>query len=221
MHQRTAPLHAQRTMILLISGATVVLRGIIPRTEACGRVGVLATPRAPALWARDLNVPMAADNDAFRAWNERRFLRMLDTHRPIASRMAWVAVRDVPGNAKATLEQWFIWAPIVRESGYRVAFVIQDGIENIGLPAADAYFIGGTDRYRSSGALRTLVQQLVDNRFWVHVGRVNSLTRYRYWDSLGCTSCDGTQHSRWADKYVLWMLRRTQGRQLALETLFD
>ncbi|MDW8293661.1 MAG: hypothetical protein RML84_11270 [Anaerolineae bacterium] len=207
-------------MMLLVSGATVSMRRVLSLPGARARIGVLATPRASALWARDLDdVVIAADNDAYCAWNEPRFVRMLQVHQSIADRVAWIAAPDVVRDARATLARWCEWAPVVRSYGYRVAYVVQDGTEDIGLPFADAYFVGGSDRYRASGTLRLIVRDLVDSGKWVHIGRVNSLARYRYWDALGCASCDGTQYSRWADRYLTWMLRRTEHRQLALESL--
>jgi hypothetical protein len=101
---------------------------------------------------------------------------------------------DVVGNAAATLALSApMYAPI-REAGYLVALVAQDGLEGLPVPwdDFDALFIGGTTGWKLSDAAADIAQEAKRRGKWVHMGRVNSLRRLRYAESIGCDSADGT-----------------------------
>ena len=82
----------------------------------------------------------------------------------------------------------------IRELGFPVALVAQDGLSDLDqIPfAIDALFIGGSDAYKLGPAVARLVTQAKAAGLWVHMGRVNSLKRLRYAASIGCDSADGT-----------------------------
>jgi hypothetical protein len=101
---------------------------------------------------------------------------------------------DVMGDAAATLA---LSAPMfgrIRVAGYRVALVAQDGLEQLDVPWAefDALFIGGTTGWKLGPAAAAIAGEARRRGKWVHMGRVNSLRRMRYAESIGCDSADGT-----------------------------
>jgi hypothetical protein len=101
---------------------------------------------------------------------------------------------DVWGDGEATLAMSWPVFHRIQSAGYRVALVAQDGIEDLPLPwdEFDALFIGGSDAWRYSDGLRDLVRRAKAYGKWVHMGRVNSLRRIAYAESIGCDSADGT-----------------------------
>lgn len=101
---------------------------------------------------------------------------------------------DVWGDAAATLELSIPMLAPIRGLGYRVALVAQDGLELLPIPwdDFDILFIGGSDPWRHSDGLRHLAAEAKRRGKWVHMGRVNSLRRMRYAESIGCDSADGT-----------------------------
>ena len=86
-----------------------------------------------------------------------------------------------------------MFAPI-RALGYPVALVAQDGLEelHIARPKVDALFIGGTTEWNLGEGARQIAAEAKRRGVWVHMGRVNSLRRMRYAESIGCDSADGT-----------------------------
>jgi hypothetical protein len=105
---------------------------------------------------------------------------------------------DVVGDYRATWERSARYVARVRAAGFKVAIVLQDGIENDPfiwhsvLNAADVLFIGGSDEFKLGPACAALVAQAKARGLWVHMGRVNSYKRISYAASIGCDSADGT-----------------------------
>ena len=56
----------------------------------------------------------------------------------------------------------------------------------------DALFIGGTTDWKLGDGAAQLVREAKRRGKWVHMGRVNSLRRMIYAESIGCDSADGT-----------------------------
>lgn len=117
------------------------------------------------------------------------------------------------GDAAATLVESARWYDKIRELGYPVALVAQDGLDPADVPwdKIDAIFVGGSDDYKVGTAppprVRALkadgtplgipgsigvVQEAKRRGKWVHIGRVNSLARYRFARLVGADSVDGT-----------------------------
>jgi len=75
-----------------------------------------------------------------------------------------------------------------------VALVAQDGLEKLRVPwdDFDALFIGGSTEWKLGrwAALITAAARIRGKH--VHMGRVNSLKRWRSAASIGCHSVDGT-----------------------------
>jgi hypothetical protein len=109
-------------------------------------------------------------------------------------RCLFATAPDVVADAAATLELSAPMLPRIAKLGYRPALVAQDGLEDLAVPWAefDALFIGGTTAWKVGDAAAALAIEAKRRGKWVHMGRVNSLRRMRYAESIGCDSADGT-----------------------------
>lgn len=177
-------------------------------------LGLLLTPLGglgvETAFATDLAI--AVDNGAFAGFNPTRFRRLL-ARIPDPGRCLWVSAPDVVGNAEATLALFDAWQPEIRNRGFRVAMVGQDGFEAVSLARresywdrCDAFFVGGTDAFKLPPDLRggghcemgsfvpaiPLIREARERGKWVHFGRVNTLTRFRYCERLEVDSVDGS-----------------------------
>lgn len=141
--------------------------------------------------------PWAADNGRFSApqdYTDAKYLAWL-ARMPVDSCL-FATAPDVVGDAVATL---LLSGPMygpIRALGYPVALVAQDGLERLPemIPWHDivALFIGGTTAWKLGPAAEGLAREAKARGKWVHMGRVNSLRRMRYAESIGCDSADGT-----------------------------
>ena len=155
----------------------------------------------------------ALDNECFqRPFDYERWLAHWHRLFPYSKRCLFVVVPDKLFDARETLALWRDWHPILRKQVDRFdnlahmrkpwlgfAFAAQDGQESLPLPdEADWIFIAGsTDWKLSSGATDVMVRAWDAGKF-IHIGRVNSQKRYRYFRQLAerldidIVSCDGT-----------------------------
>ena len=80
-----------------------------------------------------------------------------------------------------------------------MAFVTQDGCTSQLVPwdDVDALFVGGTDAWKLGEPRYELCAEARDRGKWVHMGRVNSMTRLRACKVSNLDSADGT-HVRFA-----------------------
>lgn len=187
-------------MQLLVSGATVDVRSSDRRY-----VGVLFEPvtrNGPA--AIDGRV-WAVDNAAFSGFDANAFIELLGRLRGVPG-CQWVAVPDVVGNHAETLRRFRLWAPMVKALGFPVAFVVQDGCTVAGVPWAecDAVFIGGTTRFKLSGAVDEILAYAAARGKARHVGRVNSWPRVAWFWGLTDT-VDGSGFSKWPKRIVMFV----------------
>ncbi len=198
-------------MILYVSGATATLA----RLRQSRHLGVLVVPRA--MGAIRLGLPTAADNGAFSKFEPELYVRMLDklAGRPVA----WVTSPDAWGDARHTRELFSEWAPEIAARDLPIAYVIQDGqrVEDVPWDRIAAIFIGGTDPFRYGDGLREIVAQAKRLGKLIHLGRVNTKTRIRWAQSLGCDSVDGSSFSRFPDAHIPWALGMLECEQLQLE----
>lgn len=117
-----------------------------------------------------------------------------------------------PLDAHETLALWHDWHHKLREQLNRfdnldhvrkpwlgLAFAAQDGQESLRLPEeADWIFIAGSTDWKLSSAAAEVMVRTWDTCRFIHVGRVNSQKRYRYFRQLAerldidIVSCDGT-----------------------------
>lgn len=149
------------------------------------------------VWAADNGryaSPKDYTDEAFLAW-----LRAMP-----AELCLFATAPDVVGDARATLDLSRPMFERIREAGYRVALVAQDGLERLVVPwgAFDALFIGGTTRWKLSEAAHELGAAAKTRGKWLHMGRVNSLRRMRLAEAMGCDSADGTYLRFGPDKLI-------------------
>lgn len=160
-----------------------------------GTLGMIATPRQGnpipdgALWCADNGCfgKGFPGEDAWFAWLE----SFTDEER---ARCLFATAPDVVGDADATLERSAPWLARVRSLGFPVAFVLQDGIEHLGVPWGDidAVFIGGSTEWKLGDAAAAIAKEAKQRGKWIHMGRVNSARRMRHAQAIGCDSADGT-----------------------------
>lgn len=146
--------------------------------------------------------PWAADNGRFASpedYTDAGYLQWLARWRPEAARCLFATAPDVVGEAQATLELSLPMLEPIREAGYRVALVAQDGLEHLEVPwgGIDTLFLGGSTAWKLGEAAHELAAEARSRGLWVHMGRVNSLRRLRIARAMGCDSVDGT-FLRWA-----------------------
>lgn len=159
-----------------------------------GRIGLLQAPKASynldgvAVWAMDNGcyTDSYPGDDAYML-----LLRRMEPHR---DRCLFVAAPDKVGNAAVTLTNLRYMAPRIRAAGWPVALVGQDGMEDRDVPweMFEWVFIGGSTEWKLGPGAEQFIRQAQAHGKRVHVGRVNSATRFKHFRSLGCDSADGT-----------------------------
>lgn len=142
--------------------------------------------------------PWAADNCVFTgAFDGDRFLAWLAALEKYRASCLFVVVPDVVGDAAATLAAFAEWAP--KLSGWPLAFVAQDGQENLEFPPAAAWsalFVGGSTDWKLSAAAVSCIRRAESIGKHIHIGRVNYRRRYDAFRLLAGSdswTCDGTR----------------------------
>lgn len=158
----------------------------------------------------------AADNGCFaNRWTEDRWLDWLAIKVPRDGCLFAVAP-DVYPDAQASLDRGRKYFDLIRDLGFPVAVVAQDGAENLLYPwdDFDCLFIGGERKanpkaeWKISDAAGQLVKRARSKGKWVHMGRVNSIARLERAREMGCHSADGT---------FIKYRKRTRAREAHLE----
>lgn len=175
-------------------------------------IGFIDTPRQRN--RRPAGVVWCADNGAYSdKFVEAEWWRFLVKHAGDAATCLFAVAPDVVGDAQATIERSTPWMPKIRALGYPVAFVAQDGQEDLPVPwdAFDVLFIGGSTEWKLGHHARRLAAQAKRRGKRVHMGRVNSAKRYRYAAAIGCDSVDGTYLAFAPDANLQNVLSWSQG----------
>lgn len=174
-----------------------------------GHIGQLITP--DAVHRLELGVPWAADNGCFSSkWQLHKWLSFLDRHAGLPDCL-FAVVPDVVGDHSGTVERFYEWGPAVRERGFPVAFVGQNGatIDNTPWDEFDAWFAGGTTEWKL-GAAWDIHAEAKRQGKWTHMGRVNSQSRLRAAAAAGYDSADGTYLAFGPDKNLKNVLKWVQ-----------
>ena len=137
----------------------------------------------------------AADNGRYASpqdYSDEAYLAWL-AKMPVESCL-FATAPDVLGDGLATLALSVPMLTPIRALGYRVAVVAQPGMteEHVGWLAIDCLFIGGSTVWKLGEDAARLASAAKLRGLWVHMGRVNSLLRMKYAESIGCDSADGT-----------------------------
>lgn len=146
------------------------------------------------------DVAWCADNGCFSdRWDEAKWWAFLVRNAHRAAACLFAVAPDVVADAAASHERAAPWLPRIRELGYPVAYVAQDGLENLVVPwdDFDVLFIGGSTEWKLGRHAVELAHAAKRRGKRVHVGRVNSNLRMQfaaapYPYGLGADSCDGT-----------------------------
>lgn len=136
----------------------------------------------------------AADNGCFATrWDAKTWLNWLES-KPQPETAVFATVPDIVADHHATMKRWTQWNPVVRELGYKPAFVLQDGatLGDIPWEELDALFIGGSTDFKLSNIAQEATQQAKRLHKWVHMGRVNSYKRMKLAKEWQVDSTDGT-----------------------------
>lgn len=101
----------------------------------------------------------AVDNGAFVGrFNPNEFTNYLEQNEA-DEYCLFVVAPDVIFNAPATMDSFRYWAWRIKEAGWPVAFVAQDGQESFDLPPEyDCLFIGGSTEWKMSKHVRKLIR---------------------------------------------------------------
>jgi hypothetical protein len=171
-------------------------------------------------WMATSGRPWAADNGCFTCLDREAFMRLLMRVRGKPN-LLFVVAPDVVADAKATLKRFEIWEPAMHYLGLPVAFVGQDGQEDLPVPWGrfEAFFVGGSTEWKLGRAAVALVQEAKAREKWVHMGRVNSIKRITYAANIGCDSVDGWQWSAFRDAYRPLAIKALTARQYGFREL--
>ncbi len=167
-----------------------------------GKIGLLFSPdgwRTPPFY-----MPYAIDNGAFINWDEDNFFFTLRKAKMLKRDPLWVVCPDVVGDAEKTIEQWHKYS---KKIDFPLAFACQDGMEPQDVPQeAFCCFIGGSTDFKLNHA-----DKFKGIAPWLHVGRVNSLSRMEWAKNIGADSIDGTGFFRARDKKYYDFIRWFEG----------
>jgi hypothetical protein len=173
----------------LVDGTTVQVasrRALWPE----GVAGQLQTPGSR--WRIEEGETFAIDNGAYIRLDLPGFTRQVikyEHRRPM-----FVALPDKVGCHKTTLAMYYEYAHLARTCVR--AFVAQDGFDEIP-SCAKAIFIGGTNEFKDSDEALDVVRRSVQSGLHVHVGRVNTVSRFLRYRVAGAHTCDGSGFSRY------------------------
>ena len=157
-----------------------------------GTLGVLNTPSVGYklhpqwIWAADngcFNATTYVGDTKWFTW-----LQKQPTHRCL-----FATAPDVVGNHVETLTRSLPWLKQIRDLGFQVAFVLQNGSTTDTIPwhEFDVAFIGGDNSWKLGGADHLIIEAKQRGKK-VHVGRVNSGKRFERFALMGVDSVDGT-----------------------------
>lgn len=190
-------------MRILINGKNRVIRDIIKQNPLYkDYLGILHAPYLVNQYYYDPSSYIAADNGAFINFNPQKYLRMLYKIR--YENPKWVTCPDIVGNAKATLDLFYKWYETINEYNIPIALVAQDGVENIQIPwkLISCIFIGGTTGFKYSKSVIDIIKESKKQNKLVHIGRVNTIERIKYFYPMKPDSFDGTGYSRYTNQII-------------------
>lgn len=159
-----------------------------------GVIGLIDTPKQGN--GRPAGVRWCADNGCFSdQWEPGEWWRFLEANAADAATCLFATAPDVVGDSLATEARSRPWLARIRDLGYPVAYVAQNGMEFSTWDLwdeIDCLFIGGTTDWKLGPQACNLAAVASSMGKWIHVGRVNSEKRFRYAQAIRADSCDGT-----------------------------
>lgn len=138
------------------------------------------------------------DNGAFtNNFDFRRWVRYMALMLPYRKNCLGIVVPDVPFDSMKTIERFYLYKAIPEALGYKTALATQNGLTSEATPWSDfdVLFIGGDDAHKRGLEAHRLIKSGLQNKKWVHVGRVSSGSAIlKYWSNAH--SWDGTTFTR-------------------------
>ena len=152
--------------------------------------------RTPLTRNKHAGTPWGLDNGCFAKFNRSTWLRMVSESKGMDVKPHFVCLPDIVGDARRTLELYGQHLQYV--NGLKRCLVLQDGIGDFGIPwnQVDAVFVGGSDKFKTSHECMSAVKVAKYTGKWVHVGRVNTAERVKYWLGIA-DSIDGSGISKY------------------------
>lgn len=199
--------------ITYLSGASSQL--LLDAAPRYRNLGLLAQPGNRIDLLGDQVAAWAVDNGCFAkgaSFDEAGYVAYLQ-RMSRAGTLLWATAPDVVGDYAATTRRSLPWLATIRQLGVPAAYVAQDGMEtdlhNVDWTRMDALFIGGSTEWKLGAGAARCAEAALDHGLHVHMGRVNSLRRLRYAQSIGCDTADGTYvafgPSKNAPKVLEWL----------------
>ena len=186
-----------REMIIMLDVSTKKHNTIAPRLKPRSvALGQLRTPLTR--YQTTPSVPLGIDNGCFSGSLNRSAWRRIVEEDAKNPGLKFVALPDVVGDARRTLELYDQFVGEGFLQGVPRALVIQDGIEGLPIPwdSISAVFVGGTNRFKDGDVSMAVAKTAKILGKWVHVGRVNTFARAKHWMHIA-DSCDGSCMSRY------------------------
>lgn len=180
-------------MITYLSGA---INGTVlanPRPD----LGLMIQPGMHNAHAPLQHWSFAADNGCFAqgdSFDAGDWLEWLAGLRRYRERCLFAVAPDVIGDAEATLVRSLPYLPTIKQLGFPVAFVTQNGCTSALVPwdQIDVLFVGGDDAWKLGEASWGLCAEAKRRGLRTHVGRVNSFQRLAVCAFHDIDSADGT-----------------------------
>lgn len=137
------------------------------------------------------------------------YLKRMEQLAPVSGSCRFITAPDVVCDPVGTLEKSLPMLPRIRKAGFPVAFVAQDGVEDMDTPweEFDTLFLGGSTRWKLGPGAARIAAEALKRDIPVHMGRVNTRRRLRHAKRLGCSSADGTFLRYGPDKNLPQLLR--------------
>lgn len=206
-------------MNLLVSKVPRTLIERFGETTYRKALGLLVTPSVGAVQVDNVNAlggKWAADNEAYSAFDERAYMRMLGE---LAGKYGclFVTAPDVVGNARYTLISFLRWHRVIRDHRLPVAYVAQNGQEKLFTPwdAFDCLFIGGDTEWKLGAAAAELAREAKRRNKHVHIGRVNSNRRLNLVEDFHLAdTVDGTGYAKFSNSMIPRALKKLEQPRL-------
>jgi hypothetical protein len=162
-----------------------------PVSKTPKTIGFMATPFTGINLVRDGRY-WGGDNGGFTGkFDENKFFNFLDKMVEFQKTCLFIACPDKLCDPFETMKLYDKYAMKIKEKGYKVAFVCQDGQEAYDIPECDAVFIGGSTEWKLGKGADKCIKTAKERGLWVHVGRVNTRGRIIHFKLRGVDSVDG------------------------------
>lgn len=160
------------------------------------KVGQLLTPLTRYRLRSDT---FAIDNGGFKKLDIPGLKSLLKREEANKSKCLFVSIPDIVGSAQRTIELFNHFHAHDEFSGWKLAFVCQDGQESLPIPwdLIDAVFIGGSTSWKISAYVEQIIKTAKVLGKHVHAGRVNTPERWSWFEDQGVDSADGTGLARY------------------------